>query len=45
MIKLTMNLLIGAKIAKKLENKITTLIVRDLKNNNNIIEEMTLLAA
>ena len=45
MIKLTMNLLIGTKIAKELENKNTSLIIPDFKDNNNIIEVMTLLEA
>ena len=40
-----MNLLIGTKIAKELENKNTSLIIPDFKDNNNIIEVMTLLEA
>ena len=40
-----MNLLIGTKIAKELENKNTSLIIPDFKDNSNIIEVMTLLEA
>ncbi len=42
-IKLTMILLIWTKIGKDQENKNTSLIIPDFKDNNNIIEIMTFL--